>query len=213
VWSRSGLPGHPGRAAASRPGTTAPVVVPNRNGLDATAEPVASPFRTTYDASSEKRGCPRFESGAPHHHHRLLGAVRKCPCAPSRRRSPSRVRLESAEGLAVSTVFWGAAVSHPAIAIRRRRTQMQANPRAEVINHPRCEEVVNHRAVPPRYRDSDLTTPSHRADFGREVDAHTRDRPSPRCQKTHELQAKPSVGLEPTTPSLPWKVQGFTSVH
>jgi hypothetical protein len=31
--------------------------------------------------------------------------------------------------------------------------------------------------------------------------------------KTCELQAKPSVGLEPTTPSLPWKVQGFTSVH
>jgi hypothetical protein len=34
-----------------------------------------------------------------------------------------------------------------------------------------------------RYSDSDLTTPSHRADFGHEVDAHTRDRPSPRCQK------------------------------
>jgi hypothetical protein len=25
--------------------------------------------------------------------------------------------------------------------------------------------------------------------------------------------SEPSVGLEPTTPSLPWKVQGFTSVH
>ena len=31
--------------------------------------------------------------------------------------------------------------------------------------------------------------------------------------KTREFQAKPSVGLEPTTPSLPWKGQGFTSVH
>jgi hypothetical protein len=49
--------------------------------------------------------------------------------------------------------------------------------------------------------------------FGREVDAHTRDRPSPRCQKTYKLQAKPSVGLEPTTPSLPWKDGGVSGVH
>jgi len=28
-----------------------------------------------------------------------------------------------------------------------------------------------------------------------------------------DLQAEPSVGLEPTTPSLPWKGRGVTSVH
>ncbi len=75
------------------------------------------------------------------------------------------------------------------------------------------QEVVNHPRHPADTGNSRLTAPSQVDAFGRQVDAHTRDRPSPRGQKTHKLQEKPSVGLEPTTPSLPWKVQGFTSVH
>jgi hypothetical protein len=75
------------------------------------------------------------------------------------------------------------------------------------------QEVVNHPRHPADTGNSRLTTPSQVDAFGREVDAHTRDRPSSRCQKTHELQAKPSVGLEPTTPSLPWKGERFTGVH
>jgi len=58
-----------------------------------------------------------------------------------------------------------------------------------------CEDCMHRFTVP--------TTPSVQADFGREVDAQTRDRPSAQCQKTCDLQGKPSVGLEPTTPSLP----------
>jgi hypothetical protein len=50
--------------------------------------------------------------------------------------------------------------------------------------------------------------PSHQRDFGREVGAHTRDRALTPASKTCELQAKPSVGLEPTTPSLPWNHAG-----
>ena len=33
------------------------------------------------------------------------------------------------------------------------------------------------------------------------------------ARETRELQIKPSVGLEPTTPSLPWKDEGVSSVH
>jgi hypothetical protein len=56
-------------------------------------------------------------------------------------------------------------------------TADERKPRKEVINHPRCKEVVNYRVGPSKCRRSDPTTPSLQADFGRALDAHTRAQP------------------------------------
>ena len=68
----------------------------------------------------------------------------------------------------------------------------------EVINHPRdprsCAQFRSRRPLPI----NPIWTRN-----GREADAHTYDRTRSPLPKTRGLQAKPSDGLEPTTPSLP----------
>ena len=49
--------------------------------------------------------------------------------------------------------------------------------------------------------------------YGRKVDAHRTNPPGAGQPKPLDLQAEPSDGLEPSTPSSPWKVEGVTSVH
>jgi hypothetical protein len=64
-----------------------------------------------------------------------------------------------------------------------------------------------------RYRQLVFDDPSQvDAFWTRSGRAHPRSTLSA-ARKVRELQAKPSVGLEPTTPSLPWKVVHVTGVH
>ena len=69
----------------------------------------------------------------------------------------------------------------------------------------------------PTTRDQPARYPhGRRPPRGRCVDAeHTarrRENP-PQTGAKQQQKTKPSVGLEPTTPSLPWKVRGIASVH
>jgi hypothetical protein len=72
-------------------------------------------------------------------------------------------------------------------------------------------------AVPPRCGQLRCQRPPpEQTDSGRQLDAQERARPSSRRQESPELQAKPPVGLEPTT--LPYHgrvgvLQAFTDAH
>ena len=53
------------------------------------------------------------------------------------------------------------------------------------------------RAADPRAARAKLS--------GREMDAEPKAKGEAKCRKSLLIHGKPSVGLEPTTPSLPWK--------
>jgi hypothetical protein len=86
-----------------------------------------------------------------------------------------RLSLEPAERLAASTVVCAGAGSQSGSGDIKKTNADEGKPRTEVVNHPRCEEVINRCAVPANCGHFRLTTPSLQANFGREVDAHTRD--------------------------------------
>jgi len=100
-----------------------------------------------------------------------VGEVRGMTAEPllALTRPPS---LEPAERLAVSTVVCAGAGSQSGSGDTEKTNADEGKPRTEVVNHARCEEVINRRAVPAKCGHFGLTTPSLQANFGREVDAH-----------------------------------------
>ena len=90
---------------------------------------------------------------------------------------------------------------HARIGVRPAGTNVQPAGSVQPARHPPQMRAIRDPTTPsePLYLDAKWT----RSGRASPSSARTPER------KTLELQAKPSVGLEPTTPSLPWKGQGL----